>query len=313
VTDFPTSNTRPRKRKPQFNGAWLVLGGLIVLVGSAWFAGTQDFVHVRGTASVPLDLLRAVGIGIAGGLAIAVGVWLLLHLFAGGRHEPGKAALRLGILAVVAIFIAIPVSGIRVMSDAFHDEEAALQEIRFDSEDRIEAHLTRIYDERERIIAGGFMEPYALSEPGGVARARRKIVALRALIRQADADTAGLGAQARAEIDTLPVSAARRRMMKQEFDRGFESARKEGAEEVELAGLLFDEMEAQLDILSRAPGTWGQQGEGIGFARQRDLNDFNARALRIQEIVGVIEARDRERERRRSAERAHRRIVSHRP
>lgn len=309
MTDFPTSNSRPRKRKPRFNMAWMVLGGLAVLIGTGWFSATHELLDVSGTASVPLDLARWIGLGVAAGLAGAAAVWVVVQFIGGGRTEPGKGALRFAVLAGLAVLAAVPISGFRVMGQAFHDEEAALQEIRLDSQDRIEQHLGRVHNERERIIAGGFMEPGALAQPGGVERARRKLAELRALVARAERDGMALGAEARAEIDDLPVSGPRRRQMQAEFDRGFEMARKDSRQDVELATLLFDEIEAQLDILSRKPKAWDAQGGGLGFARQRDLTDFNARALRIQEISRVMETRDREREARAQAERYSRPVL----
>lgn len=295
MTDFPTSNSR-RKRKVKI--AWLPIGCVLVAIWSLGFAIWLD-AGSSGTQTLALDILRAVGLGFAGAMAGAVVVAAVIWL-ADGR-DAGKGLMRLGVLAMVALVASVPLVGLKAMVSGYANEEKAILAMRDKVEGRRDALLAKVDEERDAILAGGFMEPEALARPGGIARARGKIEELRVLARRSQAEDLASARQARAEIEQLPASSARRAEMLRGFDMAFNAAEGETREELELAMSMFDEMEGQLNVLSRQPRAWAPQYGTIGFNRQSDLNAFNAHAVRIRDISQLLEAMERRREARQAA------------
>lgn len=286
MTDFPTSNSRRKKRGPTgFAGP--VFGAIAVFLWAFIFSVSQSFTKVTGTANMPVDLALGVGVGLAGGLLGAALVWALLYFVLGRRHTSGGLTL-LAILAGIAVVGAVPASGFRVVGAGMMAEQKAMDEVRQRVEARREALSDRMWDERAAIVQEDFFESGALAERGGLARARGKVRDLREMMVKAQADDEQLRVQARAEIGQLPVSGPRRAQMLKAFEQGVASEKEDTQVSLELSTMMFDEMDAQLDILERR--RWVVEYGQIAFTSLSDMNDFNTRARRIQEISAELDA-----------------------
>ncbi len=292
MTDFPTSNSRRAKpRKPGAAGP--VIGGIVVFLWAFIFSVSHDLTKVTGTANMPVDLVLGIGVGLLGGALGAVIVWLLLYFVFGARRS-SKGPVLLAVLVGVAIVGAVPASGFRVLGAGMGAEEEAIEAVRAGVNTRRQAQIERIGAQRDALVNSDFFEARALGAPGGLARARGKLNTLRALLVEAEADDERLRAQARTELGQIPVSPARRASILREFDAAVATEREEARITGELSEMLFDEMEAQLDVLART--RWSIQYGQIAFATQRDMNAFNVRADRVDEISRELDARDRARE-----------------
>lgn len=292
MTDFPTSNSRRAKpRKPGAAGP--VIGGIVVFLWAFIFSVSHDLTKVTGTANMPVDLVLGIGVGLLGGALGAVIVWLLLYFVFGARRS-SKGPVLLAVLVGVAIVGAVPASGFRVLGAGMGAEEEAIEAVRAGVNTRRQAQIERIGAQRDALVNSDFFEARALGAPGGLTRARGKLNTLRALLVEAEADDERLRAQARTELGQIPVSSARRASILREFDAAVATEREEAKITGELSEMLFDEMEAQLDVLART--RWSLQYGQIAFATQRDMNAFNVRADRVDEISRELDARDRARE-----------------
>ena len=284
MTDFPTSNSRRKSRKPKgFAGP--VFGGIAVFLWAFVFSLSQSFTRVTGTANMPVDLALGIGAGLAGGLVGACLVWAFLYFVLGRRHTSGGVAL-LAVMAGVAVVGAVPASGFRVVGAGMMAEQKAMDDIRERAETRRNAVDDRMWDAHAAIVQRDFFEPRALAERGGLVRARGKVQALRELMARARADDEQLLAQARAEIRELPISQARREQALRAFEAGVANEQKAAEVSLELNDMIFDEMDGQLDVLERR--RWVMEYGQIAFTNLSDMNDFNARARRVQEISAEL-------------------------
>lgn len=300
MTDFPTSNSRrPKARKSGLAGP--VIGGILVFLWAFIFSVAQSFTRVTGTANMPVDLLAGIGVGLLGGLLGAGIVWLILYFVFGGRRSP-RGKLVLAILAGVAVVGAVPVSGFRVLGAGMAAETDAINAVRAQVNARRDAQMERVGRERDALVNQDFFEPASLGAPGGLARARAKLDTLREMLAKAEGEDDQLRARARIELAQVPVSPGRRAAMLREFDTAVAAEREEDRISAELSRMLFDEMEAELDILARTRWTvdYGQ----ITFTTARDVNLFNVRADRVDEISRELDAREQARAQRIAASRA---------
>lgn len=288
MTDFPTSNSRrPKRRKPGAGGP--VIGAIVVFLWAFVFSVSQTFTKVTGTANMFGDLALGVGVGLLGGLAGALVVWLILYFVFGGRHSP-KGVLVLALLAGVAVVGAVPASGFRTLGQAMTVETEAVDAVRDQVYARRDAQVERVGAKRDALISRDFFEAEALGEPGGLARARAKIQTLRKLFADTEAEDGQLRAQARAELSRLPVSASRRDETLRAFDASVVVELEQTAITAELSRMLFDEMEAQLDVLART--RWSVEHGRIMFTTSRDMNAFNLHAERVEEISQELDLRE---------------------
>lgn len=291
MSDFPISNARSRV-KPTWTG--LALAIVVVVVWSLGFILQHRLDGVGGTADMGQPMAQALGVATGAALAGAVAVWLILYFTHVRPVAPSRGLVHLAVLAAAGLLVAAPAAGFKVLVAAYSSENATLQEIRIASDEAVDAYLLDIHNERERILADGFFEPHALAAPGGVARARRKVAQLRALIDRSIAESARLDLGTRATIAALPMSEPRRRAALRAFDRDYAAAQEESEADVALARSVFDEMDAQLDVLSRSPRAWSLEYGSLTFRRSADLADFNAHVVRLNEISRQLETRDRE-------------------
>lgn len=299
MTDFPTSNSRRAKpRKPGAAGP--VIGSILVFLWAFVFSVSQTFTTVTGTANMPLDLAAGIGVGLLGGLASAVVVWLILYFILGGRRSP-KGRMVLALLAGVAIVGAVPASGFRALGAGMSAEDEAAAVVRARVDARRDAEVERIAAERDAIVNQDFFEARALGAPGGLTRARNKLKALRELSARAEVGDDRLRTQARAELARVPVSAARRQAILRDFDAAVAREHEQAGIGVELSQMLFTEMDAQLDILSRT--RWSVENDRIMFTTDRDMNAFNLRADRVDEIQRELAAMEQARQARLNAAR----------
>ncbi len=299
MTDFPTSNSRRAKpRKPGAAGP--VIGSILVFLWAFVFSVSQSFTTVNGTANMPLDLATGIGVGLLGGLAGAIVVWLILYFILGGRRSP-KGAMMLALLAGVAIVGAVPASGLRALGAGMNAEDEAAAAVRARVDARRDAEAERIVAERDAIVSQDFFEPRALGAPGGLARARNKLKALRELSARAEAGDDRLRDQARAELARVPVSAARRQAILRDFDAAVAREYEQAGIGAELSQMLFTEMDAQLDILSRT--RWSVESGQIMFTTDRDMTAFNVRADRVDEIQRELQKMEQARQTRLNAAR----------
>ena len=299
MTDFPTSNSRRAKpRKPGAAGP--VIGSILVFLWAFVFSVSQTFTRVTGTANMPLDLAAGIGVGLLGGLAGAVVVWLILYFILGGRRSP-KGGMVLALLAGVAIVGAVPASGFRALGAGMNAEDEAAAAVRARVDARRDAEAERITAERDAIVSQDFFEARALGAPGGLIRARNKLKALRELSARAEVGDDRLRAQARAELARVPVSAARRQAILRDFDAAVAREYEQAGIGAELSQMLFTEMDAQLDILSRT--RWSVESGQIMFTTDRDMNAFNVRADRVDEIQRELQKMEQARQTRLNAAR----------
>lgn len=280
VTDFPTSNSRRPKRR-QVGAAAPVFGGIAVFLWAFIFSVSQSLTKVTGTATMPLDLALGLLVGLVGGLLGALVVWLFLYFVLGRRHTKSGLML-LGVMAGIAVVGALPASGFRVIGAGMHAEESAVDEIRRRVDVRREAMNTRIETEREALVGQDFFESRALAAPGGLTRARTKVKALRDMVARSEVEDAQLQAQARAELAGLPVSGAKRALILRGFDESAGRETAEGRISIDLSQMMFDEMDAQIDILERR--RWVLEYGQIAFTSLSDMNAFNMHADRIRDI-----------------------------
>lgn len=299
VTDFPTSNSRRAKpRKPGAAGP--VIGSILVFLWAFIFSVAQDLTKVTGTANMPVDLLLGIGVGLLGGLLGAAIVWLILYFVFGGRRA-SKGHVLPALLAGVALVGAVPASGLRVIGAGMAAEEAATDAVRAGVDARREVQIERLGAERDALVNSDFFEARSLRAPGGLSRARSKLDTLRELLAEAETDDERLRVQARTELSRLPVSPARRTAILREFDAAVESEREQARMSTELSLMMFDEMEAQIDVLARSG--WVVEYGQVAFNTERDMNAFNERARRVGEIRRELESMDRAREARLNASR----------
>ena len=142
MTDFPTSNSRrPKKRRPGAGGP--VIGAILVFLWAFIFSIVQTFTKVTGTASMPVDLILGIGVGLLGGLAGAFVVWLILYFVFGGRRS-SKSGLVLALLAGVAVVGAVPASGFRTLGQGMRVENEAVDAVRSQVNARRDAQIERV-------------------------------------------------------------------------------------------------------------------------------------------------------------------------
>ena len=299
MTDFPTSNSR-RSKPRQSGAAGQVIGSIVVFLWALIFSVAQNFTEVTGTANMPVDLALGIGIGLLGGLLGAAVVWLIVYFILGGRRS-AKGKMLLALFAGLAIVGAVPASGLRALGAGMSAENAAVDAVRARVNTRREAQIERIGAERDAVVNEDFFEARALGAPGGLARARNKLDTLRRMMVAAEADDERLRGIARTELGQVPVSPARRAAILREFDAAVVAERKNAEVTSELSAMLFNEMEAQLDILARS--RWTVEYGQIGFMSRSDMNAFNERADRVEEISRELDAQDRAREARLNASR----------
>lgn len=271
-----------------------MLGGIAVFLWAFIFSVSQSFTRVTGTASMPVDLALGIGVGLAGGLAGALVVWLFLYFVLGRRHTSSGMVL-LGVLAGIALVGAVPASGFRVVGAGMSAEQQAVDAIRERVRLRREALAERIRNERDALVQQDFFEARALAAPGGLTRARNKVKTLREMLVRAGAEDEQLQAQARAEIAQLPVSGPRRDLMLRGFEGGVAAEEEETRINVELSTMLFDEMDAQLDVLERR--RWVVEYGQIAFTSTADMTVFNTHARRIHDISDELDSRATQRSR----------------
>lgn len=291
VTDFPTSNSRRAKpRRPGLAGP--VIGAVLVFLWAFIFALRQSITTVTGTADMPRDLSLGVAVSLLGGLAGALIVGLGLYFVFGGRQASRGRMLAI-LLTAVAVVGAVPVAGFRVIGTGVAAEQAAIEAIRLRAKARSEAHEDRVWDERDALMRGGFMEPRSLAATGGVARARSKVKALRDMMVRVQVEDEALRREARAEVGRLPVSGPRRRQMLREFDASLDRDREATAISTQLTGMMLDEMDAMVDVLARS--RWSLEDDNVAFWTDGDLAVFRLHARRLAEIQTEYDAAERQR------------------
>ena len=89
--------------------------------------------------------------------------------------------------------------------------------------------------------------------------------------------------------------------MLRDFDAGVAREHEQDGIGVELSQMLFTEMNAQLDILSRT--RWSVENDRIMFTTDRDMNAFNVRADRVDEIQRELQKMEQARQTRLNAAR----------
>lgn len=267
-----------------------VIGAILVFLWAFIFSVAQSATTVTGTANMPIDLTLGIGVGLLGGLGGAMIVWLLLYFVFGGR-QASRGQFLLVVLAVAAVVGAVPASGFRVVGAGMAAEQDGMEAIRTRVDARRLAMTERVGAERDALVGPDFFGSRELAAPGGLARTRIKVRALRDMLVRAGAEDKQLQAQARAEIARLPVSGPRRAKMMQGFEIGVASETEQTKINVELSTMLFDEMDAQLDILERR--RWVLEYSELAFTSRSDMDAYNVHARRIQEISAELDARQR--------------------
>lgn len=290
MSDFPISNTRTRVRP-----TLMAFAAAIVLV-LAWTIAFAIQHRIGGeimSASLGVHMTRALGVGLAASVGGALLIWAVLFFAIVRPIAPKRGVVHLAVLVAIAALVSVPIAAVKVLAAATNAEAAAIDRLNGVAQQRIAAHLDTVRAQRQEILSGGFMEPHAVAEAGGIARARRKLDAMRTLIRQSQAQVVVLRDKSRAEIAALPLSEGRRQAALGAFDQAYEQAVKDGQVEIDLADQVFAEMEGQLDVLSRTPRGWQPQYGMIGFSRQKDLDDFNNHGQRAQQLARQLDALER--------------------
>lgn len=294
MSEFPISSARARSK---LRPTWTALAIAIVAVAfwSLCFAVQQDVGDVRGGAALDRQMLRGLGVAAGAALGGAVVAWLVLYFALVRGIAPRRGLVHLAILAATALVIATPVVGFKVLAAAHRTQSAAFEEVRLSSIERLEAYEIALFNERNEIVADGFFGPNELAEPGGLTRARRKVVQLRTLYERLKADTARLDAETRRTIEALPTNERTKRAALADYELGLAEGRAEAETDRELTMAAFDELDGQLDVLSRQPRAWEVQYGQLAFRRAADLAAFNAHAARFAEISRTLDTREAER------------------
>lgn len=269
-----------------------VIGAILTFLWAFIFSAVQSVTTVTGTASIPMDLTLGIGVGLLGGLGGALIVWLLLYFVFGGR-QASRGRFLLILLVGAAVVGAVPASGFRVIGAGMNAERNAIDAIHTRAKARSEAQEDRVWDERDALMQGGFMEPRTLAASGGVARARNKVKGLRDMMARAEAEDERLRQEARAEVELLPVSGARRREMLGQFDAALNRDREATKVSNQLTYMMLDEMDAMIAVLARS--RWTLQDNNVAFWSGRDLDAFRLHAQRLQEINTEFDAAERTR------------------
>lgn len=300
MSEFPESGAKARA-KSQSTWPSLVVA---IIVAVIWSLLTSirllDDPDVYSDGAVGA-VASSLGAALGSGLFIAGIVWLVLFLGFTRRLAPARAGSQFGILFAATLLAAVPVCVLTSTIAAKQQGAAEFQELMTRTDSRHERLLADIAAERDRIVAGGFMEPEALAQPGGLDRAQEKLVKLRALSVRAVKDAEHLSAVTRASVERLPIPADRRTRVMADYDAGFAEGRADGAKDLKLANAALDAMESQLAILARTPRAWTVEGGQLVFAHDADVAAFNEHAQTLTTTTERTEARQRERAARRQA------------
>lgn len=267
-----------------------VIGAILTFLWAFSFSLAQSATKVTGTANMPMDLAMGIGVGLLGALGGALIVWLLLYFVFGGR-QASRGRFLLILLAGAAVVGAVPASGFRVVGAGTAAEQDGIEAIRTRIDARRVALIERMDAERDALVGDDFFASRGLAAPGGLARTRNKVKALREMLVRVDVEEKRLQAQARAEIAQLPVSGPRRAKMIEGFEAAVASETEQSKISVELSAMLFDEMDTQLDILERR--RWVVEYGQLAFTSRSDMDAYNMHATRVQEISAELDARQR--------------------
>lgn len=298
MSDFPTSNSRARARpdraRPGRARAWLIVAAVIValwsFIASVGRIGAEPSGGITNTA---YSGGYAVGALFGTSLVAAGVVWLVLYFGFTRRLARDRGGPHFLVLLVTAAIAGAPITVLDVLGAENRAHSAAVERVLAEANAETDAYLARLEVQQQEIMADGGFEPAAVARPGGVAEARRKLAGLRALAATALPEAEARWAAARARLAALPMSDRRRARMLEQFDAGFAEGQADAARSIALAETAFDELEGQLDILSRTPRAWALQNGQLAFARDDDLAAFNTHAANLVRIGEQIEAEKR--------------------
>ena len=134
------------------------------------------------------------------------------------------------------------------------------------------------------------MEPRYLAEPGGLARARAKIMRARELVAKYRALHNSRTDRARRWIETSSIKEKRKTAALAELDTYLAGQEARIDKALDRYAAACTELEGMVGVLERSKGHWRATPDGIGFARRSDLEAYRAHATKAREIEGSFES-----------------------
>lgn len=287
MSDFPTSNSAGRK--PQKS----TLGGLIfaLVVAAAWAVGLTirrlGIPHPEA-GTVPQSALigQDIGYAVAAGLFIGGITSLVLFHTHVKQRAPERATKHFLILwgTASAISLLPIVLGLALMAtNPVREQDAAIMA---DHEARSDAILDGLDVYRRVAEAQAKLVPEAVAAPGGVERARQAVAELKSLEQTAQEELKVVMDDTEAKLLALRLTDRQRETMQREL-----ADEKTRAERTRILSRRAVEIqEQQIEVLARQPHSWQLQGDTIAFARQQDLEDFNALSEELTAIGTELES-----------------------
>ena len=143
------------------------------------------------------------------------------------------------------------------------------------------AETNRSYGvEADAIGVADALTPAVLDARGGMAEARRRVVASRELVNRYQTRQTERVAQLSARIGQSDISEQSKREAIEGFEQGARNGLSRSNRVWALELSMLDRIDNILDILDR--GGWERRGEQFMFSRQSDLERFNAEIARLQ-------------------------------
>lgn len=287
MSGFPTSNPAARKAPKSTIGGF-VIALIVVVIWSIANVLRRLGAPLPGAGFDPPGALFARDVGYAVGSGLFVGgvVSLILFFTHVKQRAPERGTRHFLILWGTASAIGLlPILlGLAVLAaNPAHGQEAAIMA---EYEARSAAIPDRLDLYRRVAEAQAKLVPEAVAAPSGLDRAGRAVAELKALEKAAQEEVMVVMEDTEAKLLALPLADRQRDRVQRELADGqarAERARTLSRRAVEIQG-------RQIEVLAREPRAWQLQGGSIAFARQQDLEDFNALSAELTAVGTEMES-----------------------
>lgn len=129
-----------------------------------------------------------------------------------------------------------------------------------------------------------------LTRSDWLAHARYKLRRLQEITAKYEALSVKQTADIKVRIEQLNLSDANKQQMLAGFEEGQQINGPDQMRVWQLEKDVLGELSAMVDVLARTEGHWAFEGEQIAFGRTSDLEEFNRRSTRVQELGKSQEA-----------------------
>lgn len=286
MSDFPTSNSGPRRAPKSTIGGFFI--ALIVVV--IWSAATAIRRLGAPTSGAGIDsvamIAQDIGYAVGSGLFIAGLVSLILFFTHVKQRAPERGTKHFLILwgTASAVAVAPIVLGMAVLAaNPARGEDAAIMA---DHEARTDAVLDGLDLYRRVAEARAKLAPEAVASPGGVERAREAVADLKALDTTAQQELKVVMDDTEARLLALRLTDRQRATMRRDLAAEQAEVRRTRV----LSQRAVDLQVQQIEVLARQPRAWRLEEGSIAFTRPQDLEDFNVFAEELIAIGAELEA-----------------------